>query len=227
MTTRVVYYIYLAFGKMNPTCPVGVVMQISHLFVLNCQVQPLCCVCGSCRTWKRKAYTAGSCQHKQGLERNCSSQERLGGVQLFQRRSLSQLGTLWRCRSTLPFCSCGISGGTVWADVAKMLPEESLSRGLWVKGNTVPCPEHLRGLPLGALLNPICQHPSRSDECTLPSCLSWDAGHARRVTQEENGRMEKESSGKSFKTHYHSSVSSLIHCLLSWLVLYCRCFICE
>lgn len=30
--------------------------------------------------------------------------------------------------------------GTVWAGVAKLLPEENLSRGLWVKGNILPCP---------------------------------------------------------------------------------------
>lgn len=124
-----ILYISPAFGKMNPTCPIGVVVQISHLFVLNCQVQSLCCVCGSCSTWERKAYTAGSCQCKQGLERNGSSQEWSGRVQLFQRTSLSQLGTLWRYRSTLLFCSYGISGGTAWAGVAKLPPEESLSRG--------------------------------------------------------------------------------------------------
>lgn len=86
--------------------------------------------------------------------------------------------------------------------VAKLLPEESLSRGLWVKSNTLPHPEHRLGSPLGVLLNPICQHPSRSDECALPSCLSWDTGHTKRVTQEESGRMEKEGSGKSFKIYY-------------------------
>lgn len=89
-------------------------------------------------------------------------------VQLFQRKSLAQLGTLWTCRRTLPFCSYGISGGTLWVSVAKPLLEKSLSRGLWVKGNPLLWPEHLCRLLLGVLLNPICQHPSRSDECTLP-----------------------------------------------------------
>lgn len=126
-------------------------------------------LCGSCSTWERKAYTAGSCQRKQGLERNCSSQERLGRVQLFQRRSLSQLGTLRRRRSTLPFCSYGISGGTVRAGVAKLLPEESFSEGLCVTGNTRPCPEHLHGLPFGALLNPIHSIPAGVRSALCPA----------------------------------------------------------
>jgi len=37
----------------------------------------------------------------------------------------------------LPFCSYGIAGGTVLGGVAKLLPEKSLSRGLWIKGNAL------------------------------------------------------------------------------------------
>lgn len=87
-----------------------------------------------------------------------------------KRSNFPSLG-LWRC-------SCGISLGTVWTGVAKLLLEESLTKGLWLKGNTLLCPEHLHGLQAGAFLNPTCQQPPGSEECALHSTLG--AQHARR-----------------------------------------------
>lgn len=97
-----------------------------------------------------------------GLRETAAPRNKPGRVQLFQR-SFGDAGAHYHS------ATMGSLRGTVWPDVAKLLPEESLSRGLWVKGNTLLCPEHLHGLPLGAILNPMWQLPSRSDKCALPA----------------------------------------------------------
>lgn len=97
--------------------------------------------------------------------------------------------------------------------VAKLLPEESLSRDLWVKSNALPCPEHRLGLPLGVLLNPICQHPSRSDVCStqLP-----ELGHRARKEGDTGGEWKDGERGSPhLKYTIQSSGNSLIHSLLS------------
>lgn len=56
-----------------------------------------------------------------------------------------------------------------------------MTKGLWLKGNTLLCPEHLHGLSAGTFLNASCQHPSGSEEC-------FAKRHARREACEERWR---------------------------------------
>lgn len=134
---------------MNPTCTVSVITWILHLFVLNYQVQSLCCVCG---TWGEK-----SLPWRQ-LSTHLKSWEAL------------QLPGMTRQSSVIPKevpFPAWDSGDAVWTGVDKLLLEESLTKGLWLKGNTLLCPEHIHGLSAGAFLNPTCQDHSRNEECAL------------------------------------------------------------
>lgn len=76
------------------------------------------------------------------------------------------------------------SGDAMWTGVDKLLLEGSMTRGHWLKGNTILYPEHLHGLSVGAFLKPSCQHPSRSEECFVQWPFlgpgMWAEGHVRK-----------------------------------------------
>lgn len=156
MTSWVVYYIYLYFDKMNPTCTVSVIMWILHLFLLNYQVQPLCCICG---TWGEKNL------HWRQLSTHLWFWETLKFPGMTRQGSVIP--------KEVPFPAWD-SGDAMWTDVDKLLLEEGLTKGLWLKGNTLLCPEHLHGLSVGAFLNPTCQHVSGREGCALHNGLTWD-----------------------------------------------------